>query len=178
MEELGFENAPILTGSITQLVAHRSMGEEKARNFQKYRRLYPECSFVFVGDNGQGDIDAVKVLIADPSAGVVGGFIHDIYPSSTEGERPHRLDECEQAGIVLFQTYAGAAAAAARAGLIDLQAAVRVVEVTLQGLRKVDFSQDHQFEFLRDLVLRDAGAMLDLFQAASDHAAFMAGLRA
>jgi len=176
MEEMGFGNPTILTGSITQLVGHRSMGEEKARNYQKYRRLYPECLFVFVGDNGQGDIDAGKVLLADETAGVAGVFIHDIYAPASQGEKPHRLDECEQAGIVLFQTYAGAAAAAAKAGLMELQAAMRVVEVTLRDLRKIDFGED-QLGFLEGLVLRDAAGMAGLFHGTGGgHGQFMAGL--
>jgi len=32
------------------------IAQTKYKNFERYARLYPEFSFVFIGDNGQGDV--------------------------------------------------------------------------------------------------------------------------
>jgi len=135
MKQAGFDDAPVLTGSITHLVGNQRIAEEKTRNFLRYRALYPECRFVFVGDNGQGDIDAGKSLTSE--RGVEAVFIHDIFSNGAidSPQVPYRHAECVEAGLHLFQTYAGAAAYAATRGLIDPAAAVRVIEACLGDLQ-------------------------------------------
>lgn len=34
------------------------VAKKKAKNFSEYRQIYPEFKFVFIGDNGQGDVVA------------------------------------------------------------------------------------------------------------------------
>ena len=37
------------------------MARQKFKNFEEFSALWPECSFVFVGDNGQGDVIAAEL---------------------------------------------------------------------------------------------------------------------
>lgn len=54
----------------------------KMENFTRFASLYPEFSFVFFGDSGQGDaLLASKLLAAFPGQ-VLGTFIHDVNPAS------------------------------------------------------------------------------------------------
>lgn len=53
----------------------------KMENFTRFASLYPEFSFVFFGDSGQGDaLLASKLLQAFPEQ-VLGTFIHDVNPA-------------------------------------------------------------------------------------------------
>jgi hypothetical protein len=43
------------------------MADKKYENFLKFQQLYPEYKYIFVGDNGQGDVLAAqKMLTSHP----------------------------------------------------------------------------------------------------------------
>jgi hypothetical protein len=39
------------------------LARQKFQNFDQYARLYPECSFIFLGDNGQADVLAAEMMV-------------------------------------------------------------------------------------------------------------------
>lgn len=49
------------------IAAHgwREVGERKAKMFEQYKALYGEYDFIFFGDNGQGDLLAGQLLVAE-----------------------------------------------------------------------------------------------------------------
>lgn len=49
------------------IAAHgwREVGERKAKMFEQYKALYGEYDFIFFGDNGQGDLLAGQMLVAE-----------------------------------------------------------------------------------------------------------------
>jgi phosphatidate phosphatase APP1 len=53
---------------------------KKFQNFQEYVTLYPEYSFVFIGDNGQGDLDAAKLMMHHYRGRVKAVFIQRVAP--------------------------------------------------------------------------------------------------
>lgn len=58
-------------------------GISKAERFEQYASLYPEYSFVFFGDNGQGDLLAAEHMAnSSAGSGLVMSFIHDILPAA------------------------------------------------------------------------------------------------
>lgn len=62
----------------------RPVGEDKIKSFVEYRQLYSECSMLFFGDNGQGDLMCAERLTGmNASPEDVGGmvsaaFIHQV----------------------------------------------------------------------------------------------------
>ncbi len=45
------------------------MAQKKFSNMDEYSQLYPEYRFVFVGDNGQGDVRAAELMMRDARIG-------------------------------------------------------------------------------------------------------------
>ena len=41
----------------------RKMAQQKFNNFKEFSDLWPECSFVFIGDNGQGDVRVGELML-------------------------------------------------------------------------------------------------------------------
>jgi hypothetical protein len=43
-------------------VLYQTLGVKKLSRFREYAAIFPECCFIFVGDNGQGDVMAAEIL--------------------------------------------------------------------------------------------------------------------
>lgn len=56
---------------------------KKAESFSQYVSLYPEYSFVFIGDNGQGDLRCAEMVMQGQEKGdrkVEAVYIHRVQP--------------------------------------------------------------------------------------------------
>ena len=83
--------------------AYSTFGEFKFNRFMQYTNIFPEYKFLFIGDNGQGDVLAGKEMIARMPKGKCYVFIHDVYSdgqyeSERNGYRPNER-------IYLFNNY-------------------------------------------------------------------------
>ena len=72
-------------GIVDTAYVWRSVAHKKAKDLGRYMDLYPECDFVFFGDNGQGDeqtalevLGSGRTLLRSSGARLVAGFIHDV----------------------------------------------------------------------------------------------------
>ena len=139
MNKLGLFGAAILPGDISHLVTNSRMMAKKLENFLQYRLLYPEVRFLFIGDNGQGDLDLGKVLVKEHADQVNFVAIHNVLKKSKSGDSyvPPRAPECESVGITLFDTYAAAAFHASLRGLLSFDAAQRVALACIEELSTV-----------------------------------------
>lgn len=109
----------------------------KLANYRRFLALYPEHRFVFIGDNGQGDVFVAADIAAEagPSASVT-GLIHIVQPIDVV-PRGRLADPAawRAHGVVFFDTYIGAALACCERGLIDRQALARVAVAALEDWR-------------------------------------------
>jgi len=116
--------------------AWRGVGQRKFNKFFTYSRLYPEYRYIFVGDNGQGDLLAAEMMVqALPE--VLGCFIHEVQPISrtlTSLEKPDRVAWAAKR-IFFFRTYVGAAIAAFNEQLINVEALAEVVVEAIEDYR-------------------------------------------
>lgn len=119
LQEHGAPLSTILTGSFAHLLGKRAIAAKKLDNFERYRRLYPEYGFVFVGDSGQGDILFGEQMLALGAVKAV--FIHDV-----ENTPEPTRSSLQQRGILLFDTYVGAAVHAYPRCLIQRSGMARV----------------------------------------------------
>lgn len=130
----------------------RPVGEDKIKSFVEYRQLYSECSMLFFGDNGQGDLMCAERLTGmngspgSPSEDGVGGmvsaaFIHQVADPSKHLSELEKFEDHQQAkeeyaarGIYLFRTYVGAAIHVYNLGFISQEGLFRVCTEAVQDM--------------------------------------------
>lgn len=114
VRSVGVRGCVVLTGKLRSLVTHAAMAARKVENFRRFVALYPEYRYVWLGDSGQGDIEAARQFLhlARTELRVpLSAFIHDITSSDTVTPT---LDvdarvALAREGIAVFDTYVDAA---------------------------------------------------------------------
>ena len=97
----------------------------KYENFVQFASLYPEFTFVFIGDNGQGDVMAAAMMAAKLGSRLECVFIKQVQPiHRTPGWSLESRDKWKK--FVFFQTFIGAALEAVQRGLIHSSAVQRI----------------------------------------------------
>ena len=131
-----------------------SVGRFKAETFEKFSELYPEYGFLFVGDDGQGDVLAGEIMSKQlgGSAKKPIALIHRVIDdrrktlSTLVGKD---LDEKEKLwkdmGIRFFDTYVGAATILLELGLVHPRVVHRVGVIARDELLELIFEYP-QFE--------------------------------
>jgi hypothetical protein len=146
----GIDGATILAGSVAKLLTNEAIAEQKLQNFRELSQLYPEHEFVFIGDSGQGDMAFGRNMRRAEPERVRAVLIHDVVAISLAERALWQRD-----GVVLFDTYVGAALEAERSGLLDREAVERVAraaedELDLLAL-DVALRQTREEELARDI---------------------------
>lgn len=155
LRRAGIASHSVLTGTFAALASHDLMAGRKIANIAHYHELFPEYRLVFIGDSGQGDV-TVGELIRERFADAVDAvLIHDVVDTPAEVRTAWAAQ-----GIEAFDTYVGAAGLLRRRGLISAAALTRVVEQTLTGLNEIAWESPAQERRVRDLVARDADALV------------------
>jgi phosphatidate phosphatase APP1 len=151
----GMPPSAILTGSLFSLISHSRMAGRKFEVFGRYRELFPEYDFIFVGDNGQGDPEFGRRMLAASPDRIKAVFIHNVaedVPSDPDATT------WEDGGLILFNTYVGAAEAAYQHGLISREGVHRVAIAAREELAAIAFD-DGQREEIEALFARDLKAL-------------------
>ncbi|GEN10613.1 Uncharacterized conserved protein [Myxococcus fulvus] len=146
----------VLSGSLTHLLGNSRIATKKFDNFLRYVRCFPEYSFVFVGDSGQGDVEFGDRMLQHAPEAVHAVFIHDVV-DTPETTRRAWLDK----RIHFFDTYVGAAVDAFAVGLISRDGLARVALAARESMEGIAFTSAAQrdarkTELLRDLQRADA----------------------
>lgn len=152
----GLPRARVLSGDLAHLVGNDSIAAEKLHNFHRYRAVFPEYTFVFLGDSGQGDVHFGETLRREAPSSVPLVLIHDVV--STPAAR--RAELCAR-GVHLHDTYAGAALATLEAGLIDAEAAGRVAAAAERELASIPFDSEAQRAARKTDLARDIASLTD-----------------
>lgn len=164
--EAGIVEAGILGGDLGALLqaavlgkeGHAAMGEKKAQKFNAFKALHPEARFVFIGDSGEADIDfATGCLLAggagQSAASNAGGvptctaLIHDVVDETGISPRTpqHVRAELLRRGVMVFDSYAGAALRLHELGLLSaegLRAAAQGCHEELQAVRPLEWASE------------------------------------
>ncbi|KAF1782686.1 hypothetical protein GQ600_25736 [Phytophthora cactorum] len=153
----------IVNGPLRQYVGVARIASGKLRNFVRFKRVFAEHRFVFVGDNGQGDIDLGKELLKNPHLYAVSAvLIHDVIRNHKPlSQHSYRGKECNQSGIHSFRTYIGASFHLYVLGLLPLAAVVRVVEKTALAYAAIVFDTREQKRNLAQEILGDVAAVVN-----------------
>lgn len=149
---LGIARAIVLTGSLGNVTSNESIAEGKLANFVRYKRLFPEYGFVFMGDSGQGDAILAGWMMKDHAAATRAVFIHDVVSTPPRGR-----DAWARRGVPLFDTYVGEAVDAHAKGLISAAGLARVARAALDELAAVTFPDERTRDLRRAELVRDVG---------------------
>jgi len=121
------------------------MAQKKVQNFREFAALYPEYTFVFIGDNGQGDVTAAEKMIEQFGARIEAVFIHKVQKLHlTPGYAEDSLLKWDKMGIVFFKTYVGACLEACKKGLVSIRGLQAVAENAVQEFGSTAFKNEEQ----------------------------------
>ncbi|CAH0480786.1 unnamed protein product [Peronospora belbahrii] len=162
----GFQHFTLLMGCFANMWGSQRIALGKLRNFVRFKRIFAEHQFVFVGDNGQGDIDLGKELLTNPRLYAVSAvLIHDVIRNHTQDKplsrHSYRGIECSQSGIYSFRTYIGASFHLYVVGLLPLCSVIRVVEKTALAYAAIVFDTREQKRNLAREILTDVAAVVN-----------------
>lgn len=146
LQQFGFPPSVVLTGDLPHIITSELIAKEKYRNFLRYKDLYPEYNFIFIGDNGQGDV-------------ILGKKMREKFPERVKAVLIHQIDpldenfraEYQKLGIHFFKTYVDAAKLAASLNLINDSLVPQVIEQSLKQMESIQFDSQEQ----RDLRLKE-----------------------
>lgn len=161
----GFHHFTLLMGRFANIWGSQRIASGKLWNFVRFKRVFAEHRFVFVGDNGQGDIDLGKELLKKPHLYAVSVvLIHDVIRSGKpESQYSYRGKECNKSGIHSFRTYIGASFHLYVLGLLPLAAVVRVVEKTALAYAAIVFdTREQKYNLAREIVADVAAVVNEL----------------
>ena len=164
-EKRGMHTTPtLLAGSLDSgynYVMERNiegLAQKKMENFEQFVSLYPEYSFVFIGDNGQGDLRAAELMAKkarlSPSHPPIDAlYIHRIQAlNQSYGYDEHAFNRWRAMGICFFDNYIEAAMDAAtrrHPPLIRMTGLRRVVEAAVDDFFKVEGWGERDMELRR-----------------------------
>jgi hypothetical protein len=134
--------AAILSGTLLGLLSHRRMAAVKLKNFERFKQLYPEYNFVFLGDSGQGDMLVGRDMLDRDSNNVKAIFIHDL--GNTKVLSIEKQTALAKKGVYLFKTYVGAAVIAYHLGLITMENLIKVADQAHSEFNAIAFDNELQ----------------------------------
>ncbi|GMI00305.1 hypothetical protein TrVE_jg1835 [Triparma verrucosa] len=142
----------------------RWVGDLKFASFRSYSQIYPEYDYVFIGDNGQGDLYASELM--EEYANSTGDcdlravYIHQVQEKEKELHSRHGRSSLDTPNTLQrsFYTYVGAALNAARADLLNSD---DVYNITIAALDDFDdlraLYPSHDFKTMSEQLQIDTG---------------------
>ena len=153
LQSHGVKDAVVLQGDLVSNLSNDAIAKKKFENFTQYKQLFPEYSFVFTGDSGQGDvIFGAKMREAAPKD-VKAVFINDVV-NTPQAKR----DEYRSKGVYFTDTYVGAAVQAFKLGLISKEGLQRVAQSAKEDFAKIPFTDENQKKARAGELQRDVAA--------------------
>ena len=133
---------------------YQTLAAKKLSRFREYAAIYPEAAFVFVGDNGQGDVLCAEILYTTavqaaaassrPSQ-LLASFIHRVVPPSStlsmirtaKGSKDEWMAAWQQRHIFFHRSHAGMAVKAYHLGFLDEEALSLVISTAVVDFRRI-----------------------------------------
>lgn len=131
----GMSSVTVLGGSFFALRSHGAMAQRKLENFSLYQRLFPEFDFVFIGDNGQGDLSLGEMMLDLYPKRMSSVYIHDV--KQTGSSHDHNQ-------LHYFGSYLEMAIDLCQQGLLSLEDCERVSVASTRDLNNTAFSNSLQ----------------------------------
>lgn len=130
----GADNPSVLTGSFFHQFYRPLIFSRKWYNLERHRLLFPEMGVVMFGDTGQADPEFLCQARERYPNEIRAALLHAVLPLSHARE-----SICARHGVVLFDTYVGAATHLFRKGLVSADGLQRVMQVARQQMQEMPF---------------------------------------
>jgi hypothetical protein len=128
-----------MTGTMNEVLGGADASfHHKLQNIRRYKRIFGDCDFVFVGHNGGSGITLAEELLRHPqrySVSIV--LLHDVMRQQSSSYHNGK----NSSAIRFFRTYVGAAVQLCELELIGLDAAMRVARAAAAAFRAVPFER-------------------------------------
>lgn len=131
----------------------QTLAAKKLSRFREFAAAWPESCFLFLGDNGQGDVLCAEVLWSSMRPGAGGGgksrllacLVHKVAPiaatysmvRSKAGDKATWITAWKQRNIHLSKSHVGIAVQAFTLGLLDVQGLHRVCAAAVMDFRRI-----------------------------------------
>ena len=149
---LGARNFTVLTGSLVHQFVWPLILQRKWYNFERHRQVFPEMGMVMFGDTGQADPEFLLRARERYPAEVRAALLHSVVPLT-----PQRRERCEKGGVLLYETYLGAAVQLFLAGCVSAEAMHRVGQACSKELLAIPFANPAVREARLSELERDLG---------------------
>lgn len=132
---------------------YQTLAAKKLSRFREYAAIYPEAAFVFVGDNGQGDVLCAEILYSTAAQAasatrpsqLIASFIHRVVsPASTlsmvrtaKGTKHDWMTSWQQRCIYFHRTHVGMATEAFKLGLLDEEGLSLVANTAATDFKRI-----------------------------------------
>jgi hypothetical protein len=132
---------------------YQTLAAKKLSRFREYAAIYPEAAFVFVGDNGQGDVLCAEILYSTAAQAatatrpsqLIASFIHRVVsPASTlsmlrtaKGTKEDWMTAWQQRRIYFHRTHVGMAIESFKLGLLDEEGLSLVANTAAIDFRRI-----------------------------------------
>ena len=163
----------LVTGGSMFFGDYGPMSRTKFVNFQEFHKLWPECSFIFIGDNGQGDVRVGEMMMEHFPDCIDGIFIHLVQPlDQTPGYiKGVSEQKWKTLNIFFFRTYVGFAVESLKRNLINEEGMERIYQTAREEFSTIDFTSDLLYQqalndFNRDIA--EANDWLHVVRAKSN----------
>lgn len=115
---------------------------KKFENLSEYLTIYPEYQYIFIGDNGQGDVRTVEMILSSKelSHNLQRAYIHEVQPLHlTYAKHAHTKSRtCPK--ICYFNTYIDAALDAYRYGILSAASLRRIAVESVEEFEAISGS--------------------------------------
>eukprot|EP00658_Telonema_sp_P-2_P016120 TRINITY_DN16245_c0_g1_i6.p1 TRINITY_DN16245_c0_g1~~TRINITY_DN16245_c0_g1_i6.p1 ORF type:complete len:893 (+),score=250.46 TRINITY_DN16245_c0_g1_i6:139-2817(+) len=156
----------LLAGELRSSLTNTGIAEKKLDNYKLYTDLYPEYNFIFIGDNGQGDVIAGSSMLQQDQTRCVAVFIHQVQAmEKTPGYTPTEFERWQQQGICFFEHYIQAAHHAYTIGLLSLSALRRVTLGSIRNYNALSEPSHGKRAVQRDLMRASLAEAIQVSQA-------------
>lgn len=121
----------------------KHLAATKYKNFEEYMQLYPEFSFVFIGDNGQGDVRMAEMASKNKNMSclIERSFFHDVSP--VKGTQVEDKSFLSNPSICFFRNYIDAGIDALNNHLIRPSGLYRIVKEACADILEIQDPQIH-----------------------------------
>jgi hypothetical protein len=113
--------------SIPDLGVHSSFGQVKFDRYKQYKTIFPEYRIIFIGDNGQGDVLAGKMMLDEPNTDTM-VCIHKV----VEGKIGRKESVEDKPGLYYFTDYYELATIFQTLGIFNADDVQQIGEETAQ----------------------------------------------
>ena len=162
------------TGSSMFWGDYGPMGRQKFKNFNEFAKLWPESSFLFIGDNGQADVRVGEMIVEHFPDRVDGIFIHKVQPISQTPGYVANVSELKwkKLNICFFNTYIGLAVEANKRNMIDDVSLENIARSAIEEFNTIDFFSDELYQLALNDLNQDLSAANDRLHVLRGVAAF------